>query len=1050
MDKVVERFFEMVVHNPIKVIIFCLLLTALFASSSLKLTKDTRADAFLSPDNPALLYRDKVKKLFGLSDPVVIAIIAEPSIFSVEGLNFVKLVSDMVGNIEYIDPEGLTSLATEKNIASSEDGIEVYTFVENKISTQDEANEVRQAIQNFPLYQGSLVSNDGSATLVLAEILDDANSELAYTAVINALENLEKPEGLSVHIAGEGAIAGYLGRYIYLDGKRLNPIAALIITLIVFMAFLRISTALLVNIIIFSSIVIAMGAMAMSSVPFYVITNALPVILIGISVADSLHIYSKYYELRALQPEQDKRQSIVKALMSMWRPVTLTTLTTAAGFMGLYIAAYMPPFRYFGLFAAVGVFGALFYSLIFLPAVISLLKTEVNQSFARKIRSGDFDIFARMMVILGGSVKNNSFLILSLSLVVVVLGLLAASFLRVDSNRIDSFHPSEPLHIAHSEINKRFNGTNYIDIVVETERIEGLNDIEVLKKMEALQEYALTLPHVTAATSIIDYLKQMNQSLLNGNKKHYILPQDESQVAQYLLLYSASGSPTDFEEEIDYDYRFANIRIVLNKGSYIDTRDTVESLENYIKQRFNDGTVKATLSGRVSLNYQWIKGLGHSHFSGMGLALLLVALVTMLMFRSISASVISLIPVALSVLFVYATMVVLSIPLGISTSMFAAVAIGLGVDFSIHTLERFRSLFREHGCMDKVFTEFYPSIGRTLFFNLLAIVLGFGVLISSKVIPLNNFGAIVVISVTASFIFSLTLVPTLIMKLKPSFITNSNNTVSTLTKVSLLGVMLVFFIGMIMTQDAKSASMPDALEVVEKINNVDRGKSRKSHLVMTLTDSRGKVKKQTTKNFMKYFGNDKKTVFFYLEPKNVKNTAFLTFDYAEQGKDDDQWLYLPALRKPKRISTSGRGRYFLGTDFTYEDIKNDGKFEKRDYDFELLGEEKYQNRTVLQLKATPKDKKIAKELGYGKVLVWVDQTNWQVVHAKYWDKNMNLLKILDVNDIRLVDGIVTRHKMKMKNIKTGHQTEFIFSDITYNNELDNNIFRVQALARGVR
>ena len=104
-----------------------------------------------------------------------------------------------------------------------------------------------------------------------------------------------------------------------------------------------------------ASVATTLGAMAAANVPFYVITNALPVILIGISVADAIHIYSHFFEVQTQDPTKQRPDAIVETMLEMWRPISFTTLTTAAGFLGLYFAAYMPPFKYFGLFAALGV-----------------------------------------------------------------------------------------------------------------------------------------------------------------------------------------------------------------------------------------------------------------------------------------------------------------------------------------------------------------------------------------------------------------------------------------------------------------------------------------------------------------------------------------------------------------------------------------------------------------------------------------------------------------------------------------------------------------------
>jgi predicted RND superfamily exporter protein len=775
-----SSFFRWLVNNPKRVIFSGLILMLTMGSFIPNLTKDTQADAFLADDNPALVYREKVKLLFGLSDPMVIALVTPDNIFTPQGLNAVTAVTNAVMKLNNVDPENVTSLATENNIVGTSDGMDVSAFFEGQLDQQSQADIVRDAIRSFPLYQGSLVSQDESATLVVVEILDQSNVEETYELLRTTVAQLDLPKHIKLHLAGEGAIAGYLGGYIDSDAKRLNPMAGLVISIIVFIAFLRAGVTFMANIVIAASTIITMGVMAAFNVPFFVITNALPVILIGIAVADTIHIYSDYFERQALYPQESINDSIVAAMHQMWRPITLTTLTTTAGFLGLYFAAYMPPFKYFGLFTAIGVCTAWLYSLIFLPAAMALLKTTIHPRLAGEIRSQQHDVFARVIIKLGSFTQRYSKSVVVIAFSIVVIGTFAASNLLVNEDRISTFHPSEELYIADQAINQRFDGTYYLDVVVETPEIEGIFEPLVLNKIEALQRYAQTLPNIQGSTSIVDYLKQMNRALNEGQASEYRLPQNSALVAQYFLLYSASGEPTDFEQEVDYDYQRANVRFTLNKGSFVDTKDIVISLNHYLSTEFNNESVKGTLTGRVNLNYHWIKDLEASHFFGVGIALFLVWLVSSILFKSAMAGLFALIPVVTSILLVYSAMVALSIPLGIGTSMFAAVAIGLGVDFAIHTIDKLRSLYKQEQNMLASMQRFYPSTGRALFFNLLPIALGFGVLISSKVVPLNNFGSIVAISVTTSFVVSLSLLPAMIMLFKPSFITGAKQSTTSI------------------------------------------------------------------------------------------------------------------------------------------------------------------------------------------------------------------------------------------------------------------------------
>jgi len=207
-------------------------------------------------------------------------------------------------------------------------------------------------------------------------------------------------------VAGEGAVAGYMGAYIDADAFRLDPVAGLVITLVCFVAFRMLRGTLLPNLVVAATAASALGLMAGAGVSFFVITNALPVVLIGIAVADSIHILSQYYEEVALHPEDTPHDVTVRTMLHMCRLVTLTSLTTMAGFLGLYFASLMPPMQYFGLFAMIGVGVAWVYSLTVVPAVLSLLRLKPSRAYPRRAGENSSHVhgFGQVLDVLGGAV----------------------------------------------------------------------------------------------------------------------------------------------------------------------------------------------------------------------------------------------------------------------------------------------------------------------------------------------------------------------------------------------------------------------------------------------------------------------------------------------------------------------------------------------------------------------------------------------------------------------------------------------------------------------
>ncbi|MBN4062361.1 MMPL family transporter, partial [Bacteroidales bacterium AH-315-I05] len=683
-------------------------------------------------------------------------------------------LGEKVKNIPGVDPNQVTSIATEKNIVGTIDGMAVSPFYEMDDFDSSTPQKVKQALDDFEIYQGNLVSKNGKMALIVAELMDaDTTGEKSsgskvYNEILTIVEHT-KAGGNEIHVAGVGAVQDELLNKIDADAKRLNPFIALVITLILILAYRTFKGAFIPNILVMATAIITIGIMAGTGVEFFVITNALPPILIAIAVADSIHVFGQYYEEIRDTPGSSKQEIIVRTMAKIWRPVMLTSITTISGFLGLAVTASMPPFAYFGYFAAIGVLVALIYSFFFLPAALMLGKIKPSSAFGTN--RGNSDVFSRFMDRMGQQVVRNPRTILAVGALVVIIGITGALQLKVNDAPIDSFKPEDAIAKADKIINDNMHGTSLLDIVVETKDIEGLYKPEHLKKIEKLQNWVVSLPYVNGSTSIVDILKKMNQSLNENQKSYYKIPDDEVLVAQEFFLYSASGDPADFEKYVDYDFKTANIRVSMNSSFFQDKKVVVNKVQDYINKEFNDESISASLSGSVALDYEWIKDLGTNHFFGASVALLLILLVSALTFRSLIAGVYAVFPVVVAILLIYAVMGYSDIWLGLGTTMFAAIAIGLGVDFSIHTIDRLIFFIKDqHIEKDKAFSDFYKSTGRALLFNLLALALGFSVMLTSSVVPLIQFSSLLIVAVSASFLSSMTILPAIIYLTSPKFL----------------------------------------------------------------------------------------------------------------------------------------------------------------------------------------------------------------------------------------------------------------------------------------
>ncbi|MBF0171060.1 MAG: outer membrane lipoprotein-sorting protein, partial [Nitrospinae bacterium] len=190
-------------------------------------------------------------------------------------------------------------------------------------------------------------------------------------------------------------------------------------------------------------------------------------------------------------------------------------------------------------------------------------------------------------------------------------------------------------------------------------------------------------------------------------------------------------------------------------------------------------------------------------------------------------------------------------------------------------------------------------------------------------------------------------------------------------------------------------------------------------------------------------------LMFFEGPADVRDTGFLTYDYDDSSRDDDQWLYLPALKKTKRIATADKSGSFMGSDFSYADQT---KPDLTDYDYELVKEDEVRGAKVWIVMATPRTQAIIDEYGYTKSALFVRQDNHVVVRAKRWLVDGGREKYMDVVDLRQIDGIWTNLEITMTT-KRGKETEsktiLKQSEVSYGNALDPDLFTIRRLEKGL-
>ena len=240
-----------------------------------------------------------------------------------------------------------------------------------------------------------------------------------------------------------------------------------------------------------------------------------------------------------------------------------------------------------------------------------------------------------------------------------------------------------------------------------------------------------------------------------------------------------------------------------------------------------------------------------------------------------------------------------------------------------------------------------------------------------------------------------------------------------------------------------------AREIMERVEDRDEGNPSIIDVEMTLIDKSGKKRLREIRAFGIDRGEDELQLLFFLSPADLKDTGFLTYDYDESGKDDDQWLYLPALKKTKRIASSDKSGSFMGSDFSYADLTS------RDldqYDYTLMKETEVGGFKVWQIESVPRTKQEIKETGTTKSILFVRQDNYLVVRSVGWLKRGGRLKYMEIKALEQIDGIwvgTETHMTTKKGDKTLHKTVLRNSNIRFRQELDEDFFTVRQMEKGL-
>ena len=750
---IMKKITEIVLKNS-KIILFLILLTTVAGLYSIKtnFALETNLDTYMPKNHPAFIYSDKAEEMFDIRDAIMIAIENKSGIYNEVTFKKIKqLTKDIQGLDVVSDKDDVLSLYTADNIQGSDEGLEIEAFFKRIPKNQEQFDAIKEGVIANEMVHKRLVSEDGNATLIFTKIIDNSFTEDLYHQIVEIAKQYEG-DGDKIYVAGQPIVEGTMAILMPEDMSKMFPIVLLLIVVVLFIVLRSIKATIISMVVVIFSSIWTFGLMLGVGIPIYAPSSLIPVMLIAIGVADAIHMFSHLQLQTRKHTDWTKVQLIKNMNSEMFMPVMMTSVTTSVGFLSL-LTSDIYPIKYFAAFTAFGVLAAMFFSLIMIPAAINVLGLPKAPT---KSENNEDDFFTKYAKGFANSIVKHRKKVFAATVLVLLFFGFGMSKVWINSSFLARFPDNNPLVTTDAFVNKNFLGTTTVNVILEADEEDKFKNPEVLKLMDKVAiEVEQENEVVGGGLSVVDFIKRMNKVLNEDREAFFTVPDNQDLIAQYFLLYEMSGGSDRLWDVVSDDFKTANLQFQLKGDNSKGLNGTIATIEKYkadfatmgIDLNFAGSGYKVLVFNDLILIGQ-IKSLFYSF--------IIVIVLLSLMFKSFKVGLIGTIPVFITTIISFGVLGWLNIPLETTTALISSIAIGIGIDYAVHFIDRYKINALKTGNKEKTIEDTMAHSGRAIAFNAVVVILGFLVLIMSAFKPNIAMGAIVSLNMLTSFIGTVT------------------------------------------------------------------------------------------------------------------------------------------------------------------------------------------------------------------------------------------------------------------------------------------------------
>ncbi len=731
-----RSWFRFIVYHPYPILAIVLFVTLFFGWKLPNLRFETSVYDLTLEDLPETIRYQEFKKEFG-SEEIILVVIGTQYVFEPATFQQIERLSDELSRLE-----GVKRVISLPVIKKDMDVTDKWSL-----------SEFEKIIAPVDLLQSNLISEDKSRT-VITLILEDIKTR---SNVIDSVEKIiaKKKNDFSIYQIGMPVVFEALAEYTQKDFLGLPPITFLVIGIVLFCMFHNIRGVLLPISSVLLCLIWTFGLMAWMDIALSMLTMIVPIFLIAVGTAYCIYIVTEYL---ADNRSKSSSSAVLQCFSTITLPTSLAVFTTGAGLCSLLVNKIYAV-KEFAFFSCFGMLSCLIIMFTFLPALMAILPLSEKGS-EKSILKGTLLVRILSKIIqLNLDYQRFS---LPVILVIVIFGVWGIYYIKIETNPVEYFKRDTPVSQRFHDIYKDMAGSFPINVILDSNQADYFEAPENIAKISRLQGFLDTLSGIDKTISFADYLKLVNYSCNQNQKRFYTLPEETFEVRMLINKYKSMLGEDMLRQFITKDFSKANIHLRTHLSNSSDILRAKEIILKYLQQNFSKD-FDFDVTGIGIIISQSSNHITKEQIKSISLVLVFVLGIMFLIFLSGKVSLIAIVPNCFPIIINFGIMGWLGIELSMVTCLIASIAIGLAVDDTIHYLVTYSHEIKKDLNRNRALHATVRHVGKPIIFTTLAISLGFSILVFSHFRPTAIFGLMMVINMFAALIGDLLILPSLML-----------------------------------------------------------------------------------------------------------------------------------------------------------------------------------------------------------------------------------------------------------------------------------------------